>query len=99
MRPDPRFLSLPKDFWAAVRSIGEELGYTTRGQGKLKTPSAGEIAQAFFRLNLDPAEILNDGKPTRLGENLVDYFKYRGRHAGKACRTAIDECGAGPRSL
>jgi len=77
MRPDSRFLALPKDFWAAVRSIGEELGYTTRGQGKLRTPSAAEIASAFSRLDLDPAEILNDGKATRLGEKLVDYFKCR----------------------
>ena len=28
MKPDPRFLKQPKSFWANVRTISQEVGYT-----------------------------------------------------------------------
>lgn len=79
MRPDPRFLKQPKSFWAAVRTVSERLGYTTRGggRGKPKAPSVSEIARAFGALNLDPADIEAGRAATPLGQTLADYFEYR----------------------
>ena len=39
MKPNPRFLNLPKDFWANVRLVSQEVGYTVRGQKEIKVPS------------------------------------------------------------
>ncbi|MGH8865669.1 MAG: DUF7690 domain-containing protein [Burkholderiales bacterium] len=39
MNPDPRFLAQSKEFWANVRTISQEVGYTQRGQGTIKVPT------------------------------------------------------------
>jgi len=77
MRPDPRFLSLPKDFWAAVRSLGEGLGYTVYGKGQLKVPTLTEMASSFGRLSLDPKLLQGTSGQTELATRLIEYFKYR----------------------
>jgi len=41
MKADPRFLKKPKSFWAAIRTLGEECGYTKKG-AKRKKPSRSE---------------------------------------------------------
>ena len=38
MKPDPRFLRLPKSFWANVRTISQEVGYTQTADGYWKVP-------------------------------------------------------------
>ncbi len=82
MRPNQRFLRKPKSFWACVRTISQEVGYTVRaagrGNGPIRVPSAREMAQAFADLNLDPKLLRNDaGGPTELGAELHSYFEYR----------------------
>jgi hypothetical protein len=77
MRPDPRFISLSKDFWAAVRSLGEDIGYTVRGKGILKVPTLPEMTEAFFRLSLDPALLKGSTGQTELATTLIAYFKHR----------------------
>jgi hypothetical protein len=78
MKPDPRFLNLPKDFWANVRLIGQEVGYTVRGQEKIKVPSLAEIQKAFAKISLDAGHLVDKGgSPTRYGKLLLDYFAYR----------------------
>lgn len=77
MRPHPDFVKLPKSFWAAVKSVSQKCGYTTRGEGVVKVPSPIEITRAFQELGLSQealrAEI--NGKP--LLNLLGEYFQYR----------------------
>ncbi len=81
MKPDPRFLNLPKDFWANVRLISQEVGYTVKGQGEIKVPSLAEIQNAFAEMSLDVGHLVDaGGSPTPYGKLLLDYF---------VCRAAV----------
>ncbi|MBM4024805.1 MAG: hypothetical protein FJ280_05275 [Planctomycetes bacterium] len=78
MKPDPRFRNLPKDFWANVRLISQEVGYTVRGLQEIKVPSLGEIQEAFAEMSLDAGHLVDPaGSPTPYGKLLLDYFVYR----------------------
>lgn len=78
MKPDERFVKQPKSFWAHVRSISQEVGYTKRGQGTIKVPTLDEICAALKKLELRTDHIKTDGtSPTKFGRLLVDYFHYR----------------------
>ena len=67
MRPEARFLRKPKSFWACVRTLSQEIGYTERGTGQIKVPTAEQMAAAFAALHLAP-ELLQaaDGTATDL---------------------------------
>ncbi len=78
MKPDRRFLRQPKTFWANVRTISQQVGYTTRGEGVVKVPTLNEMVVALERINLQGSHLRSDrGKPTKLGRNLSDYYEYR----------------------
>lgn len=78
MKPDPRFRTQPRSFWAYVRSIGEWVGYTDRAAGKVKVPTAGEMTECLKALSLAPEEVVGaDGRFTELGERLHGYFLLR----------------------
>jgi hypothetical protein len=78
MKPDPRFLKLPKDFWANVRLVSQEVGYTVRGQEEIKVPSLGEIQKAFAEVSLDAGHLVDKGgSPTPYGKLILDYFACR----------------------
>ncbi len=78
MKPDAKFLGLAKPFWAYVRTISEECGYTTRGAGTVKIPDMPEIIAALSNRGLNSSEILHQaGDPTPMGRLLWDYFSYR----------------------
>src|SRR6266550_9505870 len=76
MRANPSFLALPKSFWAYVRTVSQELGYTEKGQ--IKIHSLKDVQAALNRLGLD-ADGLNQSYPgsATLGAQLVKYFEYR----------------------
>ncbi len=78
MTPDQRFLNLPKDFWANVRLVSQEVGYTVRRQEKIKIPSFDEIKNAFAKISLDSHHLINDtASATVCGSLLRDYFTHR----------------------
>ena len=79
MKPDQRFLNQPKHFWANVRTISQQAGYTVRGQGQIKVPDYAAIQKALDNVGLSAAHIVDEAtaKPTGLGKNLADYFAYR----------------------
>ncbi len=78
MQPHSRFLKQPKAFWACVRTISQQVGYTARGTGQIKIPTENEIEAAFRDLGLDASSLVNDQrKPTPLAISLLDYFTYR----------------------
>jgi hypothetical protein len=78
MKPDPRFLKQPKHFWANVRTISQQIGYTQRGTGQIKIPSLPDIVAAYLESDSrkDTSRPRND-KPTAFGTVLLDYFRYR----------------------
>ena len=68
----------PPVFWAYVRTLSQQLGYSVRGQGIIKVPSLQEIKLALTQLGLDPFRcVTSDNTPTPLGGSLQDYFEYR----------------------
>ena len=78
MKPDQRFLKLPKHFWANVRTISQQVGYTERGAGQIKIPTLDEIFSAFSKLGLEYGHIVNpNGKLTTFGGTILAYFRYR----------------------
>jgi hypothetical protein len=77
MKADPKFAALPKSFWAAVRSVSQEVGYTVRGEDRVKVPTIGEIRQSFETLGLNTEHIGNERSPTDLANTLVAYYKHR----------------------
>ncbi len=78
MKPAARFVGQSKSFWACVRSLSQELGYTVKGQGRIKSHTINEIKQGFVNLDLNPLAI-SDGNevPTELATLLHEYFQYR----------------------
>lgn len=78
MKADPRFIKQPKAFWANLRSLSQELGYTVRGEGTIKVFSIEEIVGGLKALNLSVAHVVDAaGKPTAFGALLHDYFAHR----------------------
>lgn len=71
MKADPKFATLPKSFWAAVRSVSQEVGYTIRGKGQVKIPTVDEIRQSFESLHLNPDRIGDAETPTDLANILL----------------------------
>ena len=79
MIPNPKFQNQPKMFWAYVRTLSQQLGYTVRGQNQIKVPSVPELVAGLTVLGLDSTKLVKKGTeaPTALGQNLLDYFVYR----------------------
>lgn len=78
MKADARFLSQPKDFWANVRTISQEVGYTVRGKKTIKIPALPDVRREFHRLGLSTEHIASaDDTLTEFGRCLFDYFSFR----------------------
>lgn len=78
MKADARFLTQPKEFWANVRTISQEVGYTERNKKSIKIPSLKEVRKEFNSLGLSTAHIAKeDGTLTTFGQLLFDYFTFR----------------------
>ena len=78
MKPDPRFAAQTKEFWANVRTISQELGYTQRGAGIIKVPSLAEVQKRYTALGLSSVHLgKSTGELTSFGSILFDYFAYR----------------------
>lgn len=75
MRQNPKFLSEGKPFWACVKTLSQQVGYSKGG--KLLTPTGNQMAKAFSDLNLNASVLYSGGKTTHLGEKLQQYFSYR----------------------
>lgn len=84
MKADTRFLAQTKEFWANVRTISQEVGYTNRGNKRtgalpsIKIPTLNDVRQKFKKLNLRTTGIAKeDDTLTDFGQRLFDYFKFR----------------------
>lgn len=82
MKPDERFLNKSKNFWANVRTISEQVGYTKKGKNKetsqICVPSLPQMKEVLEALNLKTTHIITEhGQPTDFGIALGAYFEYR----------------------
>jgi len=78
MKPNNLFLDLPKNFWASVRLISQEVGYTQRTTGQIKIPTNVEINTKLGNLdiNVDRLQTQNINS-WNFSDLLHDYFSYR----------------------
>lgn len=87
MQPNQEFTGLPKSFWANIRLLSQEIGYTERPKrtngvtgilGPIKVPTLLEIQNALKRLSLSALHLVRgDGRPTSLGKQVIGYFEHR----------------------
>ena len=78
MRPNPRFLAQPLDFWAVVRQISQKTGYTERGTGWVKAPTTDQAIAALSAIGLSTDYLVGpDGTTSMLGIDVIDYLRYR----------------------
>ncbi len=71
------YASQPMEFWADVRTISQGVGYTVRGENRVRVPTAVEVADYYERLNLDSGHLVSGRLWTSTGRLLFDYFRYR----------------------
>jgi len=77
VRADQRFVGLPKAFWANVRTISQEAGYTQRRKGEVKVHTVAEMAAAMTACGLRVTHLTGKDGTTELGYTLERYFAYR----------------------
>lgn len=75
MKAVPRFRDKPATFWAAVRSLSQEIGYSKRGS--FIVPDLKRMVQAFDKLELPTSSLVENGEPTPLATELIEYFQCR----------------------
>ena len=78
MKANPIFLKQPKHFWANVRSLSEQLGYTQRGTGQVRVPTIAEMKTGLEAIGLGSSHVVDEkGNATELGQRLIGYFQFR----------------------
>ncbi len=87
MQPNKDFIGLPKSFWANIRTISQEVGYTVRLKriagvkgppGPIKVPTPAEVQKALQSINLSSSHLFGPtGTPTDLGRQVLEYYTYR----------------------
>lgn len=78
MKPNNAFLGLPKNFWASVRLISQEVGYTERTTGQIKIPTNTEIDSKLESLGINFYRLREQTINTRRFDDLLQgYFSYR----------------------
>jgi hypothetical protein len=76
MKADPRFSKLPLEFWAHVRTISEDAGYSKNNS--IKIPTVNDMISVLIKRQLNYHQITEDHQTlTDLGQQLSDYFEYR----------------------
>ncbi len=78
MKANDKFLNLPKTFWASVRLISQEVGYTAKGTNQIKIPSVDEIKLKLGELEIDYDQLrIQVVSSQKMGLLLEEYFVYR----------------------
>jgi len=78
MKPNDMFLRLPKTFWAGVRLISQEVGYTDKITRQIKIPSVDQINIKMQECGIDFHKWRNRRSGSnRFGILLDEYFRYR----------------------
>jgi len=87
MKSDSRFQKLPKHFWANVRTISQQIGYTDKATRGILVPSQNQIKNALAELQLSDKHVFNpDGYLAELGAKLTEYFSFRAQTINEIVR-------------
>ena len=77
MKPDNRFVNQPKHFWANVRSISQQLGYTD-ARRQIRVPQLTDMEAALQRIGLTATHLVDENnQKTVIGQTLTEYFHHR----------------------
>lgn len=80
MRPDRHFTAEPAAFWAWVRALSQEIGYTARGQDRIMIPEPEDLPRVAAKLGLADSLLSRpDGAGVPLADRLMAYFRLRAR--------------------
>lgn len=77
MKPDERFQRQSPRFWAHVRAISEDCGYTDRSAGQVRVLSQDDVERSIAKLGLHIIDASQSTTPTPSPSVLVDYFAHR----------------------
>lgn len=84
MKADKRFEHQSNEFWANIRTISQEIGYTDRKTSNILIPEIKAIIAKYKELDLNYVHICNNnGKLTNFGELIIEYFAYRANELNK----------------
>jgi hypothetical protein len=89
MKAENKYLNQPLEFWANVKLISQEIGYTERRTSEVKVPTLDEIQRVYAELNLDPSRIIKGDVPTKFGNLLIEYFEYRANFLNKKVKSLL----------
>lgn len=83
MKANKSYTNLPPEFWANIKLINQQIGYTRRKSKKFPSggfviPEPEEIIAKFKSINLDPSKIAKNDQFTKYGQKIIDYLVYRG---------------------
>jgi hypothetical protein len=94
VKPNDRFQGLPKHFWANVRTISQQIGYTDRKTSGILIPSQDQIRGALKKLELSDKHIFEpSGNLTALGSKLTEYFAFRAQVINQTVRPLLMDVG------
>jgi hypothetical protein len=78
MKPNSKFSNLPKNFWASVRLISQEVGYTGKSTSQIKIPSSDEIQSKLAKFEIEFSRLQSQKTANEnFGQILQGYFIYR----------------------
>ena len=78
MQADNRFRKQPREFWAQVKLLSEELGYSSRGgDAALRRYSLLDLHSAYTKRGLSAQHLGTASSPTSEAQLLVDYLNFR----------------------
>jgi hypothetical protein len=77
MQPDANFTQQPSQFWAYVKLLSEQIGYSERKTKSLRKYSIDDMTHALVRRGLSVDDVLIAGSPTDFGKKLVEYLNLR----------------------
>lgn len=77
MKPNPKFLTQPLEFWANVRLISQKTGYTDKKTKQIKVPTIDSIVKAYEVDGLATSELQDERGSTAFALLLLEYFTHR----------------------
>lgn len=88
MRADSQFTEQSKEFWANIRFLSQEVGYTEKGS--IHVPSWGQIRGKLEAKGLSASHLLRkDGRLSAMGEIVEKYFQYRAGVLNSSAQTFL----------
>lgn len=92
MKADNKFKSQTNEFWANVRTISQEIGYTDRKTSNILVPAVAAIMRKYKELELNYHHICDDtGRLTEFGTIITEYFSYRALELNKVAALLMNK--------